>query len=183
MEASLPAQLQALCLLSKEKNGFSPAADPRLKQLLPLPLPIRQASITSSSPMSNAYSVEDSDDQEGYEEEEDSVSRKRSCPLIPLLLNPIDNEDANSKTILTATAESHYSFTASPFSSPSSATMSGSKQYNCTLCQKKFMRPSSLKIHIYSHTGEKPFHCSFPGCRRRFSVQSNMRRHLRVHSN
>ncbi|CAO3623390.1 unnamed protein product [Mucor fragilis] len=56
------------------------------------------------------------------------------------------------------------------------------KQYVCKFCFKKFMRPSSLKIHIYSHTGEKPFNCTHAGCRRRFSVQSNMRRHLRVHS-
>ncbi|KAI8083763.1 hypothetical protein BDF21DRAFT_306961, partial [Thamnidium elegans] len=54
------------------------------------------------------------------------------------------------------------------------------KQYDCSFCTKKFMRPSSLKIHTYSHTGEKPFKCSFAGCKRKFSVQSNMRRHLRV---
>ncbi|KAI8367823.1 hypothetical protein EDC96DRAFT_574459 [Choanephora cucurbitarum] len=66
---------------------------------------------------------------------------------------------------------------------PPNRTIKGFKQYRCSFCQKKFMRPSSLKIHIYSHTGEKPFHCSFSGCRRKFSVQSNMRRHLRVHLN
>lgn len=68
-------------------------------------------------------------------------------------------------------------------SSSSSSKKTISKQYFCSLCPKKFMRPSSLKIHVYSHTGEKPFNCSHPGCRRKFSVQSNMRRHLRVHSN
>ncbi|KAI8640986.1 hypothetical protein BD408DRAFT_369030, partial [Parasitella parasitica] len=55
------------------------------------------------------------------------------------------------------------------------------KQYGCRFCTKKFTRPSSLKIHVYSHTGEKPFHCTYLGCRRKFSVQSNMKRHLRVH--
>lgn len=95
---------------------------------------------------------------EEYEEE----SRKRSYSIIPLHLNPI--EQPNKKTI---------TFHNMPGSN---------KQYDCSFCQKKFMRPSSLKIHTYSHTGEKPFDCSFPGCRRRFSVQSNMRRHLRVHS-
>ncbi|SAL99936.1 hypothetical protein [Absidia glauca] len=52
-------------------------------------------------------------------------------------------------------------------------------RYLCPYCQKPFSRPSSLRIHTYSHTGEKPFVCS--ECPRRFSVQSNMRRHLRIH--
>ncbi|KAI8973664.1 hypothetical protein BDF20DRAFT_790330, partial [Mycotypha africana] len=55
-------------------------------------------------------------------------------------------------------------------------------KYSCPYCQKAFNRPSSLKIHTYSHTGEKPFVCHEEGCGRQFSVQSNMRRHLRVHS-
>ncbi|KAG0174837.1 hypothetical protein DFQ30_002460 [Apophysomyces sp. BC1015] len=55
------------------------------------------------------------------------------------------------------------------------------KKYSCPYCQKRFMRPSSLRIHTYSHTGEKPFECTEKGCGRKFSVQSNMRRHLRVH--
>lgn len=60
-----------------------------------------------------------------------------------------------------------------------SADTSG--RYVCPYCYKKFSRPSSLRIHTYSHTGEKPFVCTEPGCGRHFSVQSNMRRHLRVH--
>jgi hypothetical protein len=54
-------------------------------------------------------------------------------------------------------------------------------KYFCPYCKKPFNRPSSLRIHTYSHTGEKPFVCSEEGCGRQFSVQSNMRRHLRVH--
>ncbi|KAI8089509.1 uncharacterized protein BX664DRAFT_333176 [Halteromyces radiatus] len=54
-------------------------------------------------------------------------------------------------------------------------------RYVCPYCHKLFSRPSSLRIHTYSHTGEKPFVCPEPGCGRRFSVQSNQRRHLRVH--
>jgi uncharacterized Zn-finger protein len=61
------------------------------------------------------------------------------------------------------------------------STADTSGRYVCPYCHKKFSRPSSLRIHTYSHTGEKPFVCTEPGCGRHFSVQSNMRRHLRVH--
>ncbi|KAI7934338.1 hypothetical protein MJO28_017184 [Puccinia striiformis f. sp. tritici] len=46
-------------------------------------------------------------------------------------------------------------------------------------CGKTFSRPSSLKIHSYSHTGQKPFKCM--RCDRAFSVQSNLKRHQKVH--
>ncbi|KAJ1305311.1 hypothetical protein OPQ81_000333 [Rhizoctonia solani] len=55
-------------------------------------------------------------------------------------------------------------------------------KYECQYCGKRFNRPSSLKIHVNTHTGEKPYQCTFPSCGRRFSVMSNMRRHSRVHN-
>ncbi|KIL65991.1 hypothetical protein M378DRAFT_76171 [Amanita muscaria Koide BX008] len=74
-----------------------------------------------------------------------------------------------------------------PQSRPSSSEGSnGGKvataKYSCPYCGKGFNRPSSLKIHINSHTGEKPFICPVESCRRSFSVLSNMRRHARMHS-
>ncbi|CAJ0643053.1 3507_t:CDS:2 [Entrophospora sp. SA101] len=65
--------------------------------------------------------------------------------------------------------------------SPTTSSNCNGNRYQCQYCSKRFSRPSSLRIHTYSHTGEKPFVCSEPGCGRKFSVQSNMRRHLRVH--
>lgn len=81
----------------------------------------------------------------------------------------------------------------SPKSSPPSSYMhaSGGSYYNsaqviverypCDCCNKSFSRPSSLRIHKHSHTGERPFVCSVRGCERAFSVRSNMRRHMKVH--
>ncbi|SPO21150.1 related to putative C2H2 zinc finger protein flbC [Ustilago trichophora] len=59
---------------------------------------------------------------------------------------------------------------------------SGQAKYECAWCGKRFSRPSSLKIHHHSHTGEKPFVCNEPGCGRSFSVQSNLRRHQKCHA-
>ncbi|KAI7892539.1 uncharacterized protein EV154DRAFT_390216, partial [Mucor mucedo] len=55
------------------------------------------------------------------------------------------------------------------------------KQYQCTHCLKNFSRPSALQTHTYTHTAEKPFQCTKSGCGRKFSVVSNLRRHLKVH--
>ncbi|KZT70973.1 hypothetical protein DAEQUDRAFT_707717 [Daedalea quercina L-15889] len=87
-----------------------------------------------------------------------------------------------------ATPQSQYPGQPMPVASSSRATTeatpperSTAARYECSYCHKGFTRPSSLKIHINTHTGERPFTCPHPGCGRSFSVQSNMRRHARVH--
>ena len=49
------------------------------------------------------------------------------------------------------------------------------ERFICPTCNKPFSRLSSLKIHTYSHTGEKPYKCK--SCGKSFSVRSNLKRH------
>ncbi|GAA6056445.1 hypothetical protein JCM3770_007472 [Rhodotorula araucariae] len=55
--------------------------------------------------------------------------------------------------------------------------------YLCEIegCGKTFGRPSARDTHMRSHNGDKPFECPIPSCLRRFSVFSNLKRHMVVH--
>lgn len=55
------------------------------------------------------------------------------------------------------------------------------RRYVCQICGHRFTRPSSLKAHQTTHTRERPFECSFPGCGRSYTVRSNLRRHMLKH--
>ncbi|EAU82265.2 hypothetical protein CC1G_08877 [Coprinopsis cinerea okayama7 len=59
---------------------------------------------------------------------------------------------------------------------------SSGKKHVCPTCFKRFNRPSSLRIHVNTHTGATPFRCPWPNCGREFNVNSNMRRHYRNHA-
>jgi hypothetical protein len=46
----------------------------------------------------------------------------------------------------------------------SKVSSSTQKKHKCKVCDKRFMRPSSLQTHMYSHTGEKRESLSSPAC-------------------
>ncbi|KAJ1949674.1 hypothetical protein IWQ62_006693, partial [Dispira parvispora] len=68
-----------------------------------------------------------------------------------------------------------------PSAKRSRPTTTKNKRYVCQICQSAFARPSTLNTHMNKHTGAKPHMCPHPGCGKRFSVLSNMRRHRKIH--
>ena len=57
------------------------------------------------------------------------------------------------------------------------------RKHECSTCGRKFLRPSALKTHGYTHTGIRLFPCPFVDCNRHvegswFSVLSNKTRHV-----
>jgi len=47
--------------------------------------------------------------------------------------------------------------------------------FPCDVCNKVFPVKGRLKLHMFSHTGEKPFKCGF--CEKAFNQSVNMKRH------
>uniref|UniRef100_A0A3P9B4X0 Pleiomorphic adenoma gene 1 n=1 Tax=Maylandia zebra TaxID=106582 RepID=A0A3P9B4X0_9CICH len=54
------------------------------------------------------------------------------------------------------------------------------KNFPCQECQKAFNSLEKLKVHSYSHTGERPYRCSHPECTKAFV--SKYKLHMATHS-
>merc|ERR1712130_858171 len=57
-----------------------------------------------------------------------------------------------------------------------------SKQnYNCPHCDYSSNVTTNLRNHIRTHTGEKPFVCTYKDCGKRFAAKGNLNDHMKRH--
>ena len=55
-------------------------------------------------------------------------------------------------------------------------------EFKCQYCNKNLSTKQSLKEHLYTHTGEKPYKCLEAGCGLLFRQSSQLSNHKKVHS-
>uniref|UniRef100_A0A1B6MBH0 Protein krueppel n=1 Tax=Graphocephala atropunctata TaxID=36148 RepID=A0A1B6MBH0_9HEMI len=110
---------------------------------------------------------DDNDDcedlEEDYEENDPSLSDKRTCKSKTVTITYCDKCDKHFEKPVSL--KKHYS-------------LHSKESYKCSFCNKSFRQSWYLQSHVRSHTGERPFACTI--CSKTFTDKSALNAHLRI---
>merc|ERR1712228_277245 len=59
--------------------------------------------------------------------------------------------------------------------------MGSYKRHKCPQCEYSTDITTCLRNHIRTHTGERPYVCSYGECQKRFTTKYNLDRHIKRH--
>ena len=51
--------------------------------------------------------------------------------------------------------------------------------HHCHVCNRGFLNKSNIKVHLRTHTGEKPFGCEH--CSKAFRQKAHLLKHMSIH--
>ena len=67
--------------------------------------------------------------------------------------------------------------------SDSSKIFTSEKKNTCQKCNKQFSTSGNLRNHMMTiHQNYRPYQCTFPGCSKKYSIESRLQVHIRTHT-
>lgn len=119
--------------------------------------------------------------------EADVALRKRQSESGEMMLTPAAKRIKTEELSDEYSTEDSSEYTASPdeLASPTSpmdeSSADATSAHSCAVCKKSFPTATSLNKHLKTHSDERQFACTHPGCQKRFSHSSTLKDHMNIH--
>ncbi|CAN7985871.1 unnamed protein product, partial [Ixodes pacificus] len=106
------------------------------------------------------------------------VSSSSSLAIVRSMNYPhgCDQCPVRFKTVVELQAHQTYNHSPNQGSASNTSSAPPKDRFKCTICQKGFPWSFSLRLHMRTHTGERPFVCQY--CNKTFNVHKALKQHI-----